>query len=738
MRNISTCFKTDFALYYTDKRLRSSSRKEPPKSFVNVEMGADKESDEDYAMEDDVDSEPDVALSGSGELCAKKALRAAKKPSAATQKRGKAKGSSAKAAKATRSSAKVATAKALAAQPSAKPPARQRQVLWDKAKDKDLQEANMSKKRQKKPTEKQGAQLKAPRDSATAAPDGEENVPPTQPTGGDAAPPPKPEVKQKKAVVQQKKSGVQKKTAVMQKKKEVQKKKAVGTPMVLDVETSTNSGVEKRSRFGTAKASGDGSGKHGGAKKGEKKKASRQSVEPDVDTSAESDASPRLRVKSSAQSSSGGRKRSNPKTGNRKAARAAESSSGGESRFSPHEIVLANKSAVVSERAAPVVAVIGDDEDLPTPFKLLAVKKPRERHSATSDDRAKMEKAHAAVPHDAPPIPRNPYKSTADATSAVEQYVKAEGHFFRIRSTTSVEMFNGKHGTHLPDSVGFSFRNFRCIHGVYQATRSKGDRNTPVLYTGGLPRFDAQVMNVKTEDGPPRWRVVVMNAWRLHNHLPEDNTNVADIPEDGEVMDHVAELNPANAQDRLKNLLHSLKQVNGSEVLMIQDDLGITCGVVIQTDVQKVCFEHWGENLALDFTHGTNNLGFHLGSLIATGPTGRGIPILDFLALNERAVTMTSIFKFFKRKNPGIWEQVRSFVIDKHFVEWSVLEKCFPKAKVLLCQFHDLSYWKKLTSKRFNLKNSERDTVQRCFANMLYKYIISLAHTCMWQLDCLY
>ncbi|RLN49648.1 hypothetical protein BBJ28_00024126 [Nothophytophthora sp. Chile5] len=142
----------------TDKRLRSSSRKEPPKSFVNVEMGVDKESDEDYAMEDDVDSEPDVALSGSGELFkkAKKAPRAAKKPSAATQKRGKAKGSSAKAAKATRSSARVATAKASGAQPSAKPPARHRPVLWDKAKDKDLQEANMPKKGQKKPTEKQG------------------------------------------------------------------------------------------------------------------------------------------------------------------------------------------------------------------------------------------------------------------------------------------------------------------------------------------------------------------------------------------------------------------------------------------------------------------------------------------------------------------------------------------------------------------------------------------------------
>ncbi|KAG2948798.1 hypothetical protein PC117_g5734 [Phytophthora cactorum] len=48
--------------------------------------------------------------------------------------------------------------------------------------------------------------------------------------------------------------------------------------------------------------------------------------------------------------------------------------------------------------------------------------------------------------------------------------------------------------------------------------------------------------------------------------------------------------NPS-AQERPKNLLHELKQVDGSEVLMTQDDWDITCGVVIQTRVQKLAFE---------------------------------------------------------------------------------------------------------------------------------------------------
>ncbi|KAG6947742.1 hypothetical protein JG688_00015408 [Phytophthora aleatoria] len=44
----------------------------------------------------------------------------------------------------------------------------------------------------------------------------------------------------------------------------------------------------------------------------------------------------------------------------------------------------------------------------------------------------------------------------------------------------------------------------------------------------------------------------------------------------------------SSAQERLKNLLHELKQEDGSGVLMIQDDLDIKCGVVIQTRVQSL------------------------------------------------------------------------------------------------------------------------------------------------------
>eukprot|EP00644_Phytophthora_capsici_P010711 jgi/Phyca11/81054/gw1.9.876.1 len=51
--------------------------------------------------------------------------------------------------------------------------------------------------------------------------------------------------------------------------------------------------------------------------------------------------------------------------------------------------------------------------------------------------------------------------------------------------------------------------------------------------------------------------------------------------------------------------------------------------------------------------------------------------------------------EYFKEKNAR-WRQVETLVIDKDFTEWRVLEKSFPHAKILLCQFHAISYWKQV------------------------------------------
>ncbi|ETL85973.1 hypothetical protein L917_14552, partial [Phytophthora nicotianae] len=124
----------------------------------------------------------------------------------------------------------------------------------------------------------------------------------------------------------------------------------------------------------------------------------------------------------------------------------------------------------------------------------------------------------------------------------------------------------------------------------------------------------------------------------------------------------------STTQSRLKLLLNSLAEEHGGDVFVIRDQMEVTCGIVIQSAVQIVVLEQWGESLTLDFTRGTNN-----GVLRRRLPLAVAFLYWIFFTLNQQAITLEKLFSYFKEINPT-WTKVKSFVIDKHFVEWSVLK----------------------------------------------------------------
>ncbi|KAG2838627.1 hypothetical protein PC111_g4178 [Phytophthora cactorum] len=98
----------------------------------------------------------------------------------------------------------------------------------------------------------------------------------------------------------------------------------------------------------------------------------------------------------------------------------------------------------------------------------------------------------------------------------------------------------------------------------------------------------------------------------------------------------------------------------------------------MQMKVQKLMFAKWDETLAMDFTHGTNNLGYHLGSLVVTTATGRGFPVFDFICLNEQAVTISTVLKNCKEKNPGWFTPLhigKISTLDAYETGYDVLNK---------------------------------------------------------------
>ena len=133
-------------------------------------------------------------------------------------------------------------------------------------------------------------------------------------------------------------------------------------------------------------------------------------------------------------------------------------------------------------------------------------------------------------------------------------------------------------------------------------------------------------------------------------------------------------------KDSLFWIASMTKPMTSLAVMMLQDDDGAMCGIVLMSSFQKELCRRWGECLVLDWTHATNNKGYYLGELMARGPHGKGISVCEMLIINQQKETMRACLKFFKSVMGSMAPE--TFVIDKDFTEWAVLEEEFPDTKV--------------------------------------------------------
>ncbi|ETI54306.1 hypothetical protein F443_02848 [Phytophthora nicotianae P1569] len=363
---------------------------------------------------------------------------------------------------------------------------------------------------------------------------------------------------------------------------------------------------------------------------------------------------------------------------------------------------------------------------------------PRQRASKHLEELELMETGDDEIVNVVPPFaPKDSFSSWNDFEKHFKIYKQKNNLKFRVRSSEKMENYNKAHEDQMPTEFEFTHKIFRCTHGVSQKSRSKGHRNRKQRYC----KCKARLTVIVTKIVGNVYGIVTRNQNHTHSHpttstqastylttktLPLDNEDREDVKTlvDARVSSsHITnflndrigcKVTPQqtrnlirsitgqdSAEEMLKNMLHALRQVDGSDVLVMQDQMDATCGIVMQTRVQKMMFEQWG-------------------SLVVTTCTGRGFPVLDFICLNEFAVTIKIILEYFKEKNAK-WEGVTSVVIDKDFTEWKVLEECFPSAHILLCQFHAISYWKKVMKRPvYHIKVVESEDLLELMMKLLY------------------
>ncbi|KAG3028538.1 hypothetical protein PC120_g4831 [Phytophthora cactorum] len=215
-------------------------------------------------------------------------------------------------------------------------------------------------------------------------------------------------------------------------------------------------------------------------------------------------------------------------------------------------------------------------EPCPDQLVNLEEKLPRERKTKTDTERSLIDAAHHEVITKVPPVPRLAYKSWKAIEEAVADYEKATNTHYRVRSSGSVREYNETYSDQLPMGLEFSFKTFCCVNSVYQESRAKGDRSNNTGYTGCKAKFTARFVNIASSEEE-------IFPW-MEKQLGRKFT-------------------PQQTKNLLKRIVTTSR---------------------VKTDSR--CFlthSHRWKTLAMDWAHLTSNLVFHLGSLVATGPSGR-------------------------------------------------------------------------------------------------------------------
>ncbi|RLN90251.1 hypothetical protein BBJ28_00022550 [Nothophytophthora sp. Chile5] len=263
------------------------------------------------------------------------------------------------------------------------------------------------------------------------------------------------------------------------------------------------------------------------------------------------------------------------------------------------------------------------------------------------------------------------YASWDDFFVAWKVYVKSNFLRMRTRDSRSTAEFNRarvKNGlSTIPKRFSHAYKVMRCVHGCTQKPRGKGLRQKPIFFRGCGARIHAEVVHISPVGEEPKWVIQTRNEFSVHNHytskpLAQTYTRGRDVndpqlleslqafqetnTETKQVADWISthfgeslrsscttlssqqirnvmnrRFGSISGEESVKTLLRDFVSMPGNLCMLLQNSLGMTSSIIVQSIAQRGLFTKWGDNLLLDWTHNTNNVGFYL--VYALGVTHR-------------------------------------------------------------------------------------------------------------------
>ncbi|KAL4123726.1 hypothetical protein PRIC2_009576 [Phytophthora ramorum] len=145
---------------------------------------------------------------------------------------------------------------------------------------------------------------------------------------------------------------------------------------------------------------------------------------------------------------------------------------------------------------------------------------PRKRASQHDDEIAALDAARDDSANVVPPFPSVVINTWEQFDNVFEEYKRKNKLKFRVRSSMKTQIHNHTHDEdQLPSRYEWSYRIFRCTHGVKQGSRSKGYRNRKSRYCGCKARLTPTVVQTETNE----YEIVIRNENHTHSHPTSDS-----------------------------------------------------------------------------------------------------------------------------------------------------------------------------------------------------------------------
>ncbi|KAK1939394.1 Zinc finger SWIM domain-containing protein 3 [Phytophthora citrophthora] len=182
-----------------------------------------------------------------------------------------------------------------------------------------------------------------------------------------------------------------------------------------------------------------------------------------------------------------------------------------------------------------------------------------------------------------------------------------------------------------------------------------------------------------------------------------------------------SDLRKESMKIRVQNLLDEfVADEPGNVARICGNGASLATCVAFQTAGMRKLFSLFPEVVLVDSTHKTNDLWYKLFSFMVTDAFGKDQFAQRSFVDQETDANMSLAVETFQENNPE-WTQVEVIMVDKDLTEIGVLEKIFPKARVLLCRFHVFKWFRQIkTDARFDLSRDVQNELLLRVRQMVY------------------